>query len=131
VSRTLPTQRMHEHPDLDQLKRQAKELLRAFLADEPEATVEVHAHYTRPDRTTFALHDAQLVLARSHGFESWPKLKAHVDGVTVRRLADTVRSERCGSSSQDAGGSPRTRQYGDIVRRRASANSLRGHESFA
>lgn len=35
---------MHEHPDLDQLKRPAKELLRAFLADEPEATVEVHAH---------------------------------------------------------------------------------------
>jgi ankyrin repeat protein len=83
---------MHEHPDLDQLKRQAKELLRAFLADEPEATVEVHAHYTRADRTTFALHDAQLILARSYGFESWPKLKAFVDGVTVRRLADTVRA---------------------------------------
>jgi ankyrin repeat protein len=83
---------MHEHPNLDQLKRQAKELLRAFLVDEPEATVEVHAHYTRADRTTFALHDAQLVLARSYGFESWPKLKAYVDGVTVRRLAETVRA---------------------------------------
>jgi hypothetical protein len=92
LSRTLPTRRMHEHPDLDQLKRQAKELLRDFLADEPEATVEVHAHYTRADRTTFALHDAQLVLARSYGFESWPKLKAYVDGVTVRRLAGTVRA---------------------------------------
>jgi hypothetical protein len=29
------------------------------------------------------LHDAQLVLARSYGFESWPKLKAAVDGVTA------------------------------------------------
>ena len=90
MSRTVPTRRMHEHPDLDQLKRQAKELLRAFLADKPEATVEVQAHYTRADRTTFALHDAQLVLARSYGFESWPKLKAYVDGVTVRRLADAI-----------------------------------------
>lgn len=90
MSRTLPTRRMHEHPDLDQLKRQAKELLRAFLDDEPEATVEVQAHYTRADRTTFALHDAQLVVARSYGFESWPKLKAYIDGVTVRRLADAV-----------------------------------------
>lgn len=83
---------MHEHPDLDQLKRQAKELLRAFLADEPKATMEVQAHYTRADRATFALHDAQLVLARSYGFESWPKLKAYIDGVTVRRFADVVRT---------------------------------------
>ncbi len=90
MSRTLPTRRMHEHPDLDQLKRQAKELLRAFLADEPKAKVEVQAQYARADRATFALHDAQLVLARSYGFESWPKLKAYIDGVTVRRLADAV-----------------------------------------
>ena len=38
-----------------------------------------------------ALHDAQLVVARSYGFESWPKLKAYVDGVTVKRLADSGR----------------------------------------
>lgn len=90
MSRTLPTRRIHEHPDLDQLKRQAKELLRAFLDDQPEATVEVHAHYNHADRANFALHDAQLVLARSYGFESWPRLKAYVDGVTIRRLAEAV-----------------------------------------
>ena len=83
---------MREHPHLDQLRRQAKELLHAFRAGKPKATAEVHAHYTRADRATFALHDAQLVLARSYGFESWPKLKAYVDGVTVRRLADAVRA---------------------------------------
>ena len=98
MSRTLPTRRMHAHPDLDQLKRQAKELLRAFLADEPAATAEVQAHYARADRATFALHDAQLVLARSYGFESWPKLKAYVDGVTVRRLADIVRANDLASA---------------------------------
>src|SRR5216683_3371877 len=92
MSRTLPTRRMHEHPDLDQLKRQAKELLRAFLADEPKAKVEVQAQYARADRATFALHDAQLVLARAYGFEGWPKLKAHVDGVTVKRLVEAVRA---------------------------------------
>ena len=41
---------------------------------------------------SFALHHAQLVLARSFGFESWPRLKAYVDGVTVVRLADAVRA---------------------------------------
>ncbi len=83
---------MAEHPHLDQLKRQAKELLHAFRAGEPKAMAEVHAHYTRADGSTFALHDAQLVLARSYGFESWSKLKAYVDGVTVRRLANAVRA---------------------------------------
>jgi len=92
MTRTLATRRMSEHPDLDQLKRQAKELLRAFLAGETEAVAEVNAHYGQADPATFALHHAQLVLARSYGFESWPKLKAYVDGITVRRLADAVRA---------------------------------------
>ncbi len=38
----------------------------------------------------FALNNVQRVLARAYGFESWPKLKAFVDGVNVRRLADAV-----------------------------------------
>ena len=92
MPRTLPTRRMSEHPDLAQLKRQARELLRAFLAGELEATAEIHAHFDRTNGATFALHDAQLVVARSYGFESWPRLKAYVDGVTVRRLADAVRA---------------------------------------
>jgi hypothetical protein len=31
-----------------------------------------------------------LVLARSYVFESWPKLKAFVDGITITRLIETV-----------------------------------------
>jgi ankyrin repeat protein len=93
VKQNLPTRRMREHPDLEQLKRQAKELLRAFAAGEPEAGAEVAAHYRAADASKFALHDAQLVVARSYGFESWPKLKAYVDGVTVKRLADAVRAD--------------------------------------
>jgi ankyrin repeat protein len=81
---------MREHPDLDQLKRQAKELLEAFTAGEPEAVDEVEAHYHGAGPADFALHTAQLVLARSYGFDSWPKLKAYVDGVTIARLCDAV-----------------------------------------
>lgn len=68
-----PVRKLREHPDLDQLKRQAKELLAA-------------------DPSIFALHDAQFALARSYGFESWPKLKAYVDGATVKRLAGFVQA---------------------------------------
>jgi len=89
----VPTRRMRQHPDLEQLKRQAKELLQAFAAGDPPALAEVNAHYRAPDASKFALHDAQLVVARSYGFESWPKLKAYVDGVTVKRLAEAIRAD--------------------------------------
>jgi hypothetical protein len=29
-------------------------------------------------------------LARSYGFDSWPKLKAYVDGATARHLAEFI-----------------------------------------
>jgi len=87
ASRTLATR-----PDLDQLRRQAKELLAAYRAGDADAIAEVRARYHDADPEQFALHTAQLVLARSHGFDSWPKLKAYVDGVTVRRLVDAVRA---------------------------------------
>src|SRR5215471_14485687 len=82
---------MREHPDLEQLKRQAKRLLIDFRAGDPAATAEVHAQYDGAQAATFALHAAQLVVARSYGFDSWPKLKAYVDGVTIRRLVEAVR----------------------------------------
>jgi ankyrin repeat protein len=77
---------------LDQLRRQAKELLKAFLAGEAHAVAEVDRYFRGGDPVRFQLHHAQLVLARSYGFESWPKLKAFVDGVTIGRLVEAVRA---------------------------------------
>ena len=45
--RSLPTRSLREHPDLDQLKRQAKELLAAFRAGEADAAPEVHGALPR------------------------------------------------------------------------------------
>jgi ankyrin repeat protein len=87
---SLPTRSLPERPDIDQLKRQAKELLDAYVSGRTAATAEVEAHYHGADRAKFVLHDAQLVLARAYGFESWPKLKAFVDGATVHRLRDAI-----------------------------------------
>ncbi len=89
---SLPTRALRENPDLDQLRRQAKELLNAFLASQPDAVAEVNSHYREADPSAFALHDAQLVLARAYGFESWPRLKGYVDGVTVGRLGEAARA---------------------------------------
>lgn len=87
---------MHRVPvqrRVEQLKRQAKELLLdAFRAGEPDAVAEVTAHYRDADSATFALHDAQLVIARAYGFASWPKLKAYVEGATAQRFVEAVRA---------------------------------------
>ena len=92
MNRSLPTRKLREHPDLDQLKRQAKELLDAFSAGDTAAVAEVKAHYHDANPFTFALHDAQLVLARAYGFDSWPKLRAFVDDVTVKRFEEAARN---------------------------------------
>lgn len=88
----VPTRILRAKPDLAQLKRQARELLAAFVSGEPAAVAEVNSHFQGATRDAFALHDAQLVLARAYGFPSWPKLKAFVDGVTVQRFADAART---------------------------------------
>jgi hypothetical protein len=92
VKHTPPTRRLPDRPDLGQLKRQAKELLAAFLSRDPDAVAEVNRFYHEADAAAFALHDAQLVMARAHGYDSWPKLKAYVDGVTIQRLVEAVRA---------------------------------------
>ena len=92
MNRSLPTRKLREHPDLAQLKRQAKELLDAFSAGDDTAAAEINAHYHDASPLTFRLHNAQLVLARAYGFDSWPKLKAFVDGVTVKRFEEAARN---------------------------------------
>ncbi len=92
VKRNLPTRQLREHPDLDQLKRQAKELLASFVAGEAEAVAEVNQLFRGANTANFALHDTQLVLARAYGFESWSKLKAYVEGVDAKRIVEAVRA---------------------------------------
>ena len=98
VHRTYPpTRALRETPDIDQLRRQAKELLEAYRAQSPDAVTEVDAHHRTATPDTFALHDAQFVLARSYGFESWPKLKAAVEGVTTKQLHEAVKKGDLGA----------------------------------
>jgi ankyrin repeat protein len=72
------------------LRKQAKDLLEQYRAGNTAAVAEIHRFERRPDPATFALNDAQRVLARAYGYESWPKLKAFVDGANIARLAAAV-----------------------------------------
>lgn len=67
--------RLPVRPHLNQLKRQAKELLRDLRQGDPLALEEFAKHH--PEKITpgnAKLADAQLVLARSYEAPSWPRL---------------------------------------------------------
>ena len=62
-------------PDLDQLKRQAKELLKAVRAGDADALAEFrHFHPDPPEPFEAKLADAQLALARIYRAPSWMRL---------------------------------------------------------
>ena len=72
-------------PDLEQLKHQAKDLLRAYRDGDPDADVDFREHHTKPvEPEQSRLADAQFVLARSYGLPSWPRL------VTACRMTDAI-----------------------------------------
>ena len=89
-------------PNLEQYKKQAKDLLHDQGLGTPAALIRIAHHHPRlhklpaPDirSAPFTLADAQLILAREHGFESWPKLAAHIRTInlinSVADLADPV-----------------------------------------
>jgi ankyrin repeat protein len=68
------------HADLGRLKRHAKELQDAFDARNEDARALVVRHlpkHARDERLKLAY--AQFVIARTHGFKSWARLKAYVE----------------------------------------------------
>ncbi len=74
-----------ERPDLDQLRRRARELLRAAADGDPRAVDRLRA--VSPH---VALSAAQLALAREYGFQSWTALKTEV----ARRRSPAEPAER-------------------------------------
>ncbi len=74
--------RLSDRPSLEQLRKQAKDLLAGYRAGDEAAAARFAAVVPRladPDRAVRAvLADAQFVVAREHGFASWARLKARV-----------------------------------------------------
>jgi hypothetical protein len=71
----VPDRHFPVRPNLRQLKRQAKNLLRAVRKGDADAVAELRRnHPESPDPAAAILADAQLALARSYGIASWPRL---------------------------------------------------------
>ena len=81
----MPIRRLPVRPDLDQLHRQAKELLKAVHIGDATAIADWREHHPESiDPAAAKLADAQLVLARSYEASSWTRL------VQAVRLADAI-----------------------------------------
>lgn len=115
MTRTLPA-----NPSLEQLKNQAKSLLKAFRAGDEDARQRFatqfpqHAQSSAQDNRVrrFLLADALLVLAREYGFASWPKLKAHVEAIRADEAA-TEREPPAGVNVQTAHWMETSHHYGE------------------
>ncbi|MGA8101635.1 MAG: hypothetical protein WB869_05750, partial [Candidatus Acidiferrales bacterium] len=98
----MPDRELPARPNLEQYKKQAKELVRSHELGVPDALERVGRHHPRLHklpmadirRASFSLSDAQLVIAREHRFESWPKFAKHIEMLhlirSVASLADPV-----------------------------------------
>ena len=64
---------------LDQVKKEAINLLRGLERRDAEALRRYQAVDPVTDISKPALDDARFIIAREHGFSSWRKLKEHID----------------------------------------------------
>ena len=80
-----PARALPERPDLEQQKKLAKDLLRAYRRHDPDAIARFRAQL--PDKRDIVLADAQFVLAREYGFANWLALKEHIDTIVARHMA--------------------------------------------
>ena len=83
------TPNLPEFPSIEQLRHQAKDLVKRFAAHDAEAVRRVQAHLPRAAQVSAAdllasrltLSEAQWIVAREYGFPSWPKMKQHVEAL--------------------------------------------------
>lgn len=79
-----------EPASLEQLRNQAKDLVRSIRNGDSVSAERVHTHLPRARTLSIeqiltsplTLTEAQLVVARGYGFPSWPRLKAHVESLS-------------------------------------------------
>src|SRR5713226_1825419 len=94
----MDAKELPSRPSLEQYRKQAKDLLKTHKSGDPAALLRIRQHHPRvsklPDaelRTArFVLADAQLVIAREHGVESWPKFAEHLEAMNRESSADAI-----------------------------------------
>ena len=86
----MTARQLPDRPNLDQLKQQSKDLMRAARAGDAAALARFRilpafAKHSDAElaHVSLALHDAQSVVAREYGLESWNALRDRVEELTL------------------------------------------------
>ncbi len=83
-------------PNLEQYKKQAKDLVKACKAGDAASMqrIELHLPERRNRGTRFSLADAQFTIAREHRFESWTKFAKHIEALSRERKVASLKDPR-------------------------------------
>lgn len=122
----MPVRTLPSHPNLDHLKHQAKDLMKAHTARTLAAAQVIREFHPRfsgaSDEAIFAaefkLSGAQLTIAREHGFPSWTRLK--------RRIEKPVQADRLDLPHHERIEDPVFRRAVDLIDA-GNADGLRAH----
>jgi phosphoribosylaminoimidazole-succinocarboxamide synthase len=79
------------NPDLRRLRDLARALQRNCRSGDPSSQSRLLSVFPDADAAQVALSKALAVVAREHGFPSWPKLKAEVEASQSSRAGDMTR----------------------------------------
>jgi hypothetical protein len=98
----MPSRELPDRPNLEQLKKQAKSLLDAAEMHDADALRRFAVLPSLSGKSLdeiggsdLALHDAQSVIAREHGFASWNALREEVESRTLSFDAAVDEFVRC------------------------------------
>jgi len=97
----MPDRPLPARPNIEQYKKQAKELLTACKSGVPDAIERVRALIGLEAvpagdtnkggaRHRITLADAQFVIAREHGFDSWPKFAKYIEALRIARAVESL-----------------------------------------
>lgn len=86
----MPDPLLPARPDLDQLRRRAKELRDGVRRGDAAARARFAEYHASAEPGAVTLAAAQFVIARELGFSSWPALKAALDADTAARRAESL-----------------------------------------
>jgi ankyrin repeat protein len=75
----MALRQLPRRPSLEYLRNESRELQRGARGGDPEALAFLAEHHPRGKADTIT--GAQLAVARSYGFASWPKLREHVESI--------------------------------------------------
>ena len=92
----MPERTLPDRPNLEQYKKQAKQLQRGAASGVLSELNRLRKYHPRfrdlaPGKQPhIRLADAQFVLAREHGYDSWPKFAKHIETLRVIRSLEKL-----------------------------------------